>query len=237
MLVKVERQQGFSRYICSLQTASYIPKPSTLRLPPIRLSNNMNRITRFLARPAALAVMGLVLLLGTSGCTNSRVGVTNDFDHAINFRAFKTWAWYPQQPVDTEGGPAKGYESFLDKRMRAAVVAEMTRKGLTESTTAPDIYVAYSARVEDKQQVSPYYNGFGYPFGYGYGFGRGIPPVTQYKAGTVVIDIIDARRKQLAWRGTGQAQVNQNTINEAETIRIVNGILSTYPPQDNNARR
>jgi hypothetical protein len=122
--------------------------------------------------------------------------------------------------------------------MRAAVAAEMTRKGLTEVKSAPDIYVAYSARVEDKQQVSPYYNGLGYPYGYGYGYyGRGMQPITQYKAGTVVIDIIDARRKELAWRGTGQAQVDQNTINEAETTRIVNGILGTYPPQDNNARR
>ena len=199
----------------------------------------MNRITRFLARPAALVAAGLLLLLGPSGCTSAaRVGVTNDFDHAVNFRAFKTWAWYPQQPRDAEGGPAKGYESFLDKRMRASVAAEMTAKGLTEVTTAPDIYVAYSARVEDKQQVSPYYNGLGYPYGYGYGYyGRGYSPVTQYKAGTVVIDIIDARRKELAWRGTGLAQVNQNTIDEAETHRIVNGILSTYPPQDNNARR
>jgi hypothetical protein len=201
----------------------------------------MNRITRYLARPAALAATGLLLLLGPSGCTSAaRVGVTNDFDHAVNFRAFKTWAWYPQQPKDAEGGPAKGYESFLDKRMRAAVSAEMAAKGLTEVAVnaAPDIYVAYSARVEDKQQVSPYYNGLGYPYGYGYGYyGRGYSPVTQYKAGTVVIDIVDARRKELAWRGTGQAQVNQNTIDEAETHRIVNGILSTYPPQDNNARR
>ena len=200
----------------------------------------MNRITRFLARPAALAAMALVLLLGPSGCTTaSRVGVTNDFDHAVNFRAYKTWAWYPQQPSDTEGGPAKGYESFLDKRMRAAVSAEMSRKGLTESTTSPDIYVAYSARVEDKQQVSPNYNGMGYPYGYGWGgfYGRGMQPITQYKAGTVVIDVIDARRKELAWRGTGQAPVDQNTINEVETHRIVNGILSTYPPQDSNARR
>ena len=198
----------------------------------------MNRITRFLARPAALAAMSFVLLLGSGCSTSSRVGVTNDFDHAVNFRAFKTWAWYPQQPTDTEGGPAKGYESFLDKRMRAAVQAEMTRKGLTEVDKAPDIYVAYSARVEDKQQVSPYFNGMGYPYGYGYGYyGRGMQPITQYKAGTVVIDIIDARRKELAWRGTGQAQVDQNTINEAETVRIVNGILGTYPPQDNNARR
>lgn len=201
----------------------------------------MNRITRFLARPVALAAAGLVLLLGPSGCTTAaRVGVTNDFDHAVNFRAFKTWAWYPQQPKDAEGGPAKGYESFLDKRMRASVAAELAAKGLTEVAVnaAPDIYVAYSARVEDKQQVSPYYNGLGYPYGYGYGYyGRGYSPVTQYKAGTVVIDIVDARRKELAWRGTGQAQVNQNTIDEVETHRIVNGILSTYPPQDNNARR
>lgn len=198
----------------------------------------MNLITHFLARPAMLFATGILLLLGPSGCTTaSRVGVTNDFDHAVNFRAYKTWSWYPQQPVDTEGGPAKGYESFLDKRMRAAVTAEMNRKGLTEVDKAPDIYVAYSARVEDKQQVSPYYNGMGYPYGYGYGYGRNYSPVTQYKAGTVVIDIIDARRKELAWRGTGQAQVNRNTIDEVETTRIVGGILGTYPPQDNNARR
>ncbi len=199
----------------------------------------MNRITRSIARPLALAATGLALLLGTSACTTSaRVGVTNDFDHAVNFRAYKTWAWYPQQPSDTEGGPAKGYESFLDKRMRAAVGREMAQKGLTEVASAPDIYVAYSARVEEKQQVSPYYNGLGYPYGYGYGYyGRNYQPVTQYKAGTVVIDIIDARRKELAWRGTGQAQVDQNTINEAETQRIVSGILGTYPPQGNNAQR
>ena len=199
----------------------------------------MNRTPRFLARPFALAAVAFALLLGTSGCTTaSRVGVTNDFDHAVNFRAYKTWAWYPQQPRDAESGPAKGYESFLDKRMRAAVASEMAQKGLTEATAAPDIYIAYSARVEDKQQVSQNYNGLGYPYGgYGYGYGRNYSPVTQYKAGTVVIDIIDARRKELAWRGTGQAQVNQNTIDEVETHRIVNGILSTYPPQDSNARR
>ena len=199
----------------------------------------MNFMPRFLVRPAVALAAGLLLLFGPTGCTTaSRVGVTNDFDHSVNFRAYKTWAWYPQQPGDAESGPAKGYESFLDKRIRSAVSAEMTRKGLTEVDKAPDIFVAYSARVEDKQQVSPYYNGLGYPYGYGYGYyGRNYSPVTQYKAGTVVIDVIDARRKELAWRGTGQAQVNNNSIDEAESNRIVNGILSTYPPQGNNAQR
>lgn len=184
----------------------------------------------------------LALLLGLSGCaTTNGVGVTSDFDHAVNFRAFKTWAWYPQQPNDTEGGPSAGrYESFLDQRIRTAVAAEMNKKGLTEVATdkAPDVYVAYSTRVEDKQQASPFYNGYGMPYGYGYGYyGRNYQPVTQYKAGTVIIDIVDARRKELAWRGTGQAQVDQNTISEPEAFRIVGGILNAYPPQDNQARR
>ena len=197
----------------------------------------MNRITRFLTRPVALAAVGLGLLLGTSGCaTTARVGVSNDFDHSVNFRAYKTWAWYPQQGQDTEGGPARGYESFLDQRIRAAVEREMVAKGLTkvEGKDNPDVFVAYSAKVENKQRVNNM-NPYGPWGGWGYGYyGRGMAPVTEYKAGTVIIDVVDAKRKELAWRGTGVAQLDQNSINEAETFRIVNSILGTYPPQGNN---
>lgn len=200
----------------------------------------MNRIPRFLSRSAAYAAVGLSLLLGAGGCAStSRVGVSSDFDHSVNFRAYKTWAWYPQQGQDTEGGPARGYESFLDQRIRAAVEREMTTKGLTrvEGKQNPDVFVAYSARVENKQRVNAAPYG-GYPYGYGYGYyGRGMAPVTEYKAGTVIIDIVDAKRKELAWRGTGQAQLDQNSINEAETFRIVNSILGTYPPQETNQAR
>lgn len=201
----------------------------------------MNRITRFLARPAALAVTGLALTLGVTSCaTTANVGVTSDFDHAVNFRAYKTWAWYPKQANDTEGGPARGYESFTDQRIRDAVSKDLTAKGLTEvaNNASPDVYVAYSVRVENKQQLAggyPY-GGYGYPYyGYGYGGFGGYPyggGSYNYKAGTVIIDIVDARRKELAWRGTGQAQLNQNSISEEETYRIVNSVLGNYPPTD-----
>ncbi|UOR04918.1 DUF4136 domain-containing protein [Hymenobacter aerilatus] len=205
----------------------------------------MNRISRFLNRSATLALVSIALLLGASSCaTSSRVGVSSDFDHAVNFRAYKTWAWYPQQPVDAEGGPAKGYESFLDQRLRTAIDRELTNKGLTRVESNPDIYVAYNAKVEEKQSVSPYYNGLGYPY-YGYGlyggglYGRGYTPVSQYAAGTVIIDLVDAKRKELAWRGSGQAQVDNNhSISEQEVYRIVNGIMGVYPPSDQaQARR
>lgn len=199
----------------------------------------MNRITRFLARPAALAVTGLALTFGLGSCaTSANVGVSSDFDHAVNFRAYKTWAWYPKQANDTEGGPARGYESFTDQRIRDAVSKDLAAKGLTETATSPDVYVAYSVRVENKQQMGGYpYGGYGYPYygGYGYGGFGGYPyggGSYNYKAGTVIIDIVDARRKELAWRGTGQAQLNQNSISEAETYRIVNSVLGNYPPTD-----
>ncbi|GAB2962877.1 DUF4136 domain-containing protein [Hymenobacter coalescens] len=198
----------------------------------------MQRFTRLFSRPLALAAVGLSLLLGTAGCASvSRVGVSSDFDHAVNFRAYKTWAWYPEQPSDAEGGPAKGYNSFFDQRMRRSVEAELTRKGLTKADKNPDVYVAYSARVEDKQRTSPnYYGAYGYPFWYGYGM-RTPYQVQDYKAGNVIIDFVDAKRKELVWRGYGQAAVDNQTISEPEVHRIVTGVLEAYPPTDNTARR
>ncbi|WP_303309945.1 DUF4136 domain-containing protein [Hymenobacter sp. BT730] len=198
----------------------------------------MNSLIRLFSRRTAVAVVGLGLLLSSAGCaTSGRVGVTADFDHSINFRNYKTWAWYPQQPSDAEGGPAQGYDSFLDQRIRKAVEAEMSRKGLTRTTQTPDVYVAYSAKVEDKQRVDPAYNSM-YPYGYRwYGYGRQQTVIDNYKAGTVIIDVVDAKRKQLAWRGYGQARVDNQTISEPEVYRIVGSVLGTYPPQDNQAQR
>ncbi|WP_139925370.1 DUF4136 domain-containing protein [Hymenobacter sp. DG01] len=202
----------------------------------------MNRIPKFLTRPLTLSVLGLTLLLGASGCaTTARVGVTSDFDHSVNFRSYKTWAWYPQQPTDTEGGPAKGYESFLDKRIRAAVEQQLTAKGLSRVDKNPDVFVAYSARVEDKQRsTGGAYGPYGYPYWYGYGgfYNRGFNQgIVDYKAGTVILDFVDARRKELAWRGQGQAQVDNQTISEPEVQRIVTSILGNYPPGAEQASR
>lgn len=199
----------------------------------------MQRFVQLFSRPLALAALGLTLVLGATSCASvPHVGVSSDFDHAVNFRAYKTWAWYPDQPTDAEGGPAKGYNSFFDQRMRRSVEAEMVRKGLTKTDKTPDVYVAYSARVEDKQRAAmpgPY----GYPYWYGYygAWGRPYQTVQDYKAGNVIIDIIDAKRKELVWRGYGQSQVDQQTLSDEDVNRLVGGVLGNYPPTDNTARR
>ncbi|RTQ45867.1 DUF4136 domain-containing protein [Hymenobacter gummosus] len=198
----------------------------------------MKRFTQLFSRPVALAALGLSLVLGATGCASvPRVGVSTDFDHAVNFRAYKTWAWYPGQPADAEGGPAKGYNSFFDQRMRRSLEAELTRKGLSKVDKNPDVYVAYSARVEDKQRTAtPYYGPYGYPYWYGWGRGP-YQTVQDYKAGNVIIDFVDAKRKELVWRGYGQSQVDQQTLTEPEVDRLVTGVLGSFPPNENTARR
>jgi hypothetical protein len=199
----------------------------------------MKRFTQLFSRPLALASLGLTLILGAAGCASvPRVGVSSDFDHAVNFRSYKTWAWYPAQPTDAEGGPAKGYNSFFDQRMRRSVEAELVRKGLTKADKNPDVYIAYSARVEDKQRTSPnMYGPYGYPYWYGSYWNRPYQTVQDYKAGNVIIDIIDAKRKELVWRGYGQSQVDEQSLSETDVNRLVTGVLGTYPPSDDTARR
>jgi hypothetical protein len=201
----------------------------------------MKALIQYFTRPAALAAVGLAVLLGSAGCASvPRVGVTSDFDHSVNFRNYKTWAWYPEQPTDAEGGPAKGYNSFFDQRMRRSVEAEMVRKGFTKADKNPDVYVAYAARVEDKQRTNPAMMGpYGWNPYWGFGWNRGMyqQPVIEYKAGNIIIDLIDAKRKELVWRGYGQASVDGQNISEVEVNRIVSGVLEAYPPTDNTARR
>jgi hypothetical protein len=126
--------------------------------------------------------------------------------------------------------------------MRRSVEAEMVRKGLTKADKSPDVYVAYAARVEDKQRTNPaVMNPYGWnPYwGWGWGWNRGMyqQPVLEYKAGNIIIDIIDAKRKELVWRGYGEAAIDKKTLSEVEVDRIVNGVLEAYPPTDNTARR
>ena len=109
----------------------------------------------------------------------------------------------------------------------------MCRQGLTQVDKNPDIYVSYSAKVEDKQSINSAYPPFGGYYGYyGYGYGRGLNSVSEYKEGTVIIDIVDAKRKELAWRGMGEAQVDKQTISEPEVYRIVGSVLGAFPPTD-----
>ncbi len=127
-------------------------------------------------------------------------------------------------------------------RIVAAIDTELAAKGFTKAASNPDVVVIYHVAFDKQQDISTYSSGYGGGYGaYGYGWGGGgwaggtsTTSVREILIGTLVIDMADAKKNELAWRGMGVKEVNtqakpekrDKSINEA-----VKKIFKNYPPK------
>lgn len=188
--------------------------------------------TKILALP-------LLLVLFLSSCTSVRV--LSDYDRGTNFNEFKSYAFY-------KTGIDKAQISDLDKkRILRAIEAEMGSRGFVKSDS-PDILV--SIFTKESEQVDVYNNNFGWGWGgwgwgwggfgpgwgwggFGPGWGWGGPAVSTRTEGSLYIDLIDAKKKELIWQGKGVGTLGNNKNIEKKEARIqefVSEILEQYPP-------
>jgi hypothetical protein len=155
----------------------------------------------------------------------STVRVSSDYDTATDFSKFKTFAFYKK-------GIDKVEISDLDKRrILKAIENEMIAKGFTISEN-PDVLV--NIFTKSRQKVDVYNHNsmyFGWhPWYYGPNFGTHI---SKYTEGTLFVDLIDAKTKELAWQGIGSGALNTtgNVTKKEERIKeFVAEIMSKYPP-------
>jgi len=181
----------------------------------------------------ALPVMVLLFL---SSCTSVRV--LSDYDTNADFNAYKSYAFY-------KTGIDKAQISDLDKkRILRAIETEMAAKGFVKSEN-PDILV--SIFTKEREQVDVYNNywggaGFGWGWspwywggGFGPGWGWGGNSVSTTTKGSLYIDLIDAKNKELVWQGKGDGTLNNTKNIEKKELRIkefVSEILTQYPPEN-----
>ncbi len=191
----------------------------------------------------ALPLLALLLL---SSCVSVRV--LADYDKEADFGTYKTYAFY-------KTGIDKAQISDLDKkRILKAIDTEMASRGFVKSND-PDILV--SIFTKERERVDVYGNNFGgyggFGFG-GFGFGRfggfggfggfGFPyygggfyggnTVSASTEGSLFIDLIDTKNKELVWQGRGVGTLNNTDNIEKKEQRIkefVSQILEKYPPQ------
>ena len=178
---------------------------------------------RFLAMAiVALAIPALVMAQK----------VTYDYEKSANFAGFKTYAY--------KDGTKVGQE-LIDARIVAAIDAQLAAKGLTKSDANPDVFVVYHVAFDKQKDISTYSSGYGGGYGpYGWGWGgagwAGGSTHTQVRdilVGTLVVDIADAKKGQLAWRGMGVKEVNTQANPEKRDKSINNAvkkIFKNYPP-------
>jgi hypothetical protein len=130
---------------------------------------------------------------------------------------------------------------LIDERIVNAIDTELAAKGLTKSSSNPDIFVVYHVAFDKEKDISSFSSGYGGGYGpYGWGWGGGFNTTTtnvqvrDILVGTLVIDIADAKKGQLAWRGMGVKEVNTQANPEKRDKSINNAvkkIFKNYPPK------
>lgn len=155
---------------------------------------------------------------------------TYDFDKSAPFSQYRTYAF--------QSGTSSGNE-LVDKRIQAALETQLRLKGLTKVDVAPDVFVVYHMAYDKQKDISTYsvgpiYGGFGWGWGGGWGSTTTDVRVREILVGTLAIDIIDASRKQVAWRGLGTKEVDTDAKPEEldeKIAKAVAKIMKNYPPR------
>lgn len=152
----------------------------------------------------------------------SSVNVNSDYDKKVDFTAYKTFAFH-------KTGIDKAEISDLDKkRILRSIDEVMTSKGFSKSES-PDLLIAFFTKEREQVNVNQFNAGWGYgwnPYLWG-----GNTSVLRYTEGTLYIDIIDAKKKELIWQGEGEGALTKDTNKKEEVIKeFVTKILAQYPP-------
>jgi hypothetical protein len=175
----------------------------------------------------ALSIPVLLALLATPAPLRAQK-TSHDYDPGVDFSRFRTYAW-------TEGKPAP--EQFLHQRIVAAIESQLAAKGLTRSDTDPDLYVTYHAVMDVQRSITGFRTGTGIgPFGWGWGGGLDSINLNlnEVPIGTLVIDVGDAAKHQLVWRGLAVKEIDFHAKPEkrdAGVVKAVAKILKNYPPK------
>ena len=142
----------------------------------------------------------LFLLLGILSLGAQAQKIRVEYDKNLDYSKFKTFAW--------------GHHGAVSRPTLALVIAsaiqeELTKRGLRRVESNPDVFIQMYGSIDSEMSVNyfdPLYSGMGGIPSFDSGFVMwgsmpgGTTAITVRK-GQLVVDVIDASQKKLAWRG------------------------------------
>jgi hypothetical protein len=171
---------------------------------------------------AAVAAFGFV------GATAFAQDVKTDYDHAANFTVYKTFA----AKIGTSWN-----NEISEKRVLTEIEQSLVEKGWTKTDPdKADAFVVLHGATEKQKSLNTFYSG-GYG-GYGWrgmgGAGMGGTATTttsEYLVGTLVVDIFDAKSKQLIFRGTATDELSDKPDkNQKKLAKASDKMFKEFPP-------
>jgi hypothetical protein len=179
--------------------------------------------------------IGLMFAVGCAGYQ-----VSTDYNPAVSFSQFHSFALV--MPPDTAA------RQLLDQRVRNAVQAQLDAKGLVLSDRRhADLFVGYGMVDKTHTEIYDSQRGWGWGGGWGWRYYRwgvawpmsGPSQVETYTDGTVVVNMIDAKTKQVIWQGEVADVVSLPVKDPLRATRQIDDavakLFEKYPPQSSAA--
>jgi Domain of unknown function (DUF4136) len=170
-------------------------------------------------KKVAFLLIGLILFAGKVSAQQ----VKTDYDHGANFAQYKTYSWEQVKTKDPLDGD----------RIKNAVNAALTAKGMTQVDSGGDVSIVAMEMSHNQQTLNTFYDGFGGGWrwrGFG-GMGEATTTTETYKVGTLVVDLFDAKTKQLVWRGNSTDTLSNNSNKNIQNLdKDVEKMFKQFPP-------
>ena len=179
----------------------------------------------FQRRARLISLLCLLIALTCTAAQAQKIKV--EYDKSLDFTKFKTFA------LDSNQASAK---PMLRLAILAAVQDDLTKRGLTQVADNPDLYVQVYGASDSNVSFSyhdPIYGSGIPPLNYGITYWYNIPgtvtSVVVHK-GELVVDVIDANRKRLIWRGIAKDKLSDQRDKLLDQVNTaVEKLFKQYP--------
>ncbi len=190
-------------------------------------------------RTRALVVVAVLTLAVAVAHAGMKVKV--EFDKEYDFTKVRTFAWHPDGAGEVkmlirEGGDPEAIRARWEPTIKDAVEQELKKQGLVPATGGtPDVYLNYYflSGPNSEAQTRGQFIGAIPPWGVP-DFEMTTTSLKIFEQGTLILDIIDAPKRQINWRGIVQAEVDRQATPAKREQRIreaMREMLKKFPPK------
>jgi hypothetical protein len=176
-----------------------------------------------------LAFIAVLFSTVISASCATTMTVSSHVERGLDFTTYRSFDWGPADALPT-GDPRLDQDPFFKDHVQGTVEKELAARGIALATSGtPDLLIHYHANIRQRIDVNRIDRA------YGYCPGTTCPPETiDYEAGTLVLDVIDARTNRLIWRGWAQTSIGDMLHDRDQMARTIDEavtrMLKRLPP-------
>jgi hypothetical protein len=188
------------------------------------------RSSRWSAATFRTLVAAGCLALGMVGCATPPPEPESVRDPQADFGKYRTFGWTAAPAVDATDQPLL----LLDRHIRAAIAAELTRRGYTEAPagTTPDLRIVYATASAEKIENNPVRVGVGvgsWGGNVGGSINVGSPSIRNYREGTLIVHAVDSARNAEVWQGRVADRIAQGSLDSSAIAKAVAIAMRDFP--------